>query len=113
MLVSTSAAGGFVGTLFTLYVLGVLAAFGIGVMTHGVRKRSRRNAARAALAWPATLIRTFRGSNEGRTVGSTHTQSMDHEAGPVPGTGTSPEVPGSNGGGLTIKQYGLIEEPDE
>jgi hypothetical protein len=110
---SSSATGGLFGALVTVYIIGVLVAYFIGIMAHGVRKRNRRSAARASLAWPATIIRTFRGASHGRTVSSPHIQSTDHDTGPVAGAGLSSDVPGPSGGGLTIKQYGLIEEPEE
>jgi len=112
MLASGSAVGGLFSFVFGVYVIGVLVAFSIGIMAHGVRKRSRRKVARKSLAWPATLIRSVRGTNQGRTTDASQTQT-GHDTGQITGAGQSSDTPGSPGGGLTIKQYGLIEEPDE
>ena len=113
VLASSSATGGLFGALVTVYVIGFLVMYFIGIMAHGVRKRNRRKAARASLAWPATLIRTLRGTNQRRATDSSQTQTTDHATDQVARPASSSDVPGSSGGNLTIKQYGLIEEPDE
>ena len=102
MMASGSAAGGFFSFVFGVYVLGVLVAFAIGIMAHGVRKRNRRKVARSSLAWPATLIRSVRGTNKGRTTDAPHTQ-VGHDTGQIPGAGQSSDTPASPGGGLTIQ----------
>jgi hypothetical protein len=113
VLASSSATGGLFGALLTVYIIGALVAYLIGIMAHGVRKRNRRKSARASLAWPATLIRIFRGTNQGRATDSSQTQTTDHDTSQVTEVGPTSDVPGPPSGSLTIKQYGLIEEPDE